>query len=381
MLQFAMIRHHRVVDNCMSVTSVPRPPAYDPVHVYETPGENAHCHPGLSDGAPTSWYTVVQSMVKPLQLQSEDRRTSVVTLMRDAQRQLCQRFEQLESQGMAGDAHRTQHRAHFDSASWERSGGGGGTARVLTNGRVFERAGVNVSAISGDQVPPSIWQERPRLQGQSFFVTGISLVLHPRNPYVPAFHANFRYFEVGQEWWFGGGMDMTPCYGFVEDAQHFHRTLKEYCDRHPIVDYETLKQTCDQYFYIKHRREMRGIGGIFFDMLQPEGGMGWEQAIAFVQDGISTLQRAYLPIVQRRMAMPYAERERTWQLYRRGRYVEFNLVYDRGTVFGLQTGGDSEAILMSLPPLARWEFRYHPEPGSAEAELADFLQPRNWADT
>lgn len=267
----------------------------------------------------------------------------------------------------------------FIAESWERPGGGGGTARVLSEGVVFERAGVNVSAVYGEQAPPSIYHERPATRGCPYYATGISMVLHPRNPYVPAFHANFRYFEAGPECWFGGGMDMTPSYGFAEDARHFHATLKVYCARHPLVNYEALKAWCDRYFYLKHRGEMRGIGGIFFDNLSPIGDEGFAQGLAFVRDGIATILEAYLPVVRRRMATPYGERERQWQLYRRGRYVEFNLVYDRGTLFGLQTNGNIEAILMSLPPLARWEFNYQPEPGSPEAELAGFLQPRAWA--
>lgn len=297
------------------------------------------------------------------------RRDTVVAMMRTAQTQLCAAFEELDGA------------VQFISERWERSGGGGGTARVLTDGAVFERAGVNVSAVQGVQVPPSVAQERPATKDQPFFATGISMVLHPRNPYVPAFHANFRYFEAGDDWWFGGGMDMTPCYGFAGDAQHFHHTLKALCDRHRVADYATYKATCDDYFYVKHRQEMRGIGGIFFDHLHPEGTAGWEHAFAFARDGTETIAPAYVPIVQRRMQMTYGERERSWQLYRRGRYVEFNLVYDRGTIFGLQTGGNIEAILMSLPPLVRWEFNYQTEPGSPEAALHDFLTPRDWSAT
>ncbi len=296
------------------------------------------------------------------------QRDRVVALMREAQASICAAFEELDGV------------AHFVSESWEREGGGGGTARVLSNGAVFERAGVNVSAVHGERTPPSIWQERPATKDQPFFATGISMVLHPRNPYVPAFHANYRYFEAGEDWWFGGGMDMTPSYGFAEDAAFFHRTLKAYCERHSVADYATLKTTCDNYFYLKHRKEMRGVGGIFFDTLHPTTADGFEQAFAFAQDGTETILAAYVPIVRRRMRMAFGERERQWQLYRRGRYVEFNLVYDRGTVFGLQTGGYIEAILMSLPPLARWEFNYQPQPGSPEAELASFLEPRDWAN-
>ncbi|WP_298815470.1 oxygen-dependent coproporphyrinogen oxidase [Chloroflexus sp.] len=296
-----------------------------------------------------------------------DTRATVYELMRAGQQQLCAAFEATDGQ------------QHFIAYSWERPGGGGGTARIMTDGAVFERAGVNVSAVYGEEVPPSIWQHRPSTRGQPYFATGISMVLHPRNPYVPAFHANFRYFEAGEDWWFGGGMDLTPSYGFEEDARHFHVTLRDYCARHPIADYQTMKETCDRYFFLKHRNEMRGIGGIFFDDLNPAGTDGFERAFAFVSDGITTILNAYLPIVHRRMHTPYGERERSWQLYRRGRYVEFNLIYDRGTLFGLQTGGNIEAILMSLPPLARWEFNYQPEPGSPEAAMAEFLRPRDWA--
>jgi coproporphyrinogen III oxidase len=243
---------------------------------------------------------------------------------------------------------------------------------------VFERAGVNVSVITGDSVPPRIWQHRPATQGHPYFATGLSMVLHPRNPYVPAFHANYRYFEAGDDYWFGGGMDLTPCYGFVEDAAFFHQTLKAYCDRHDEHYYEQFKDECDRYFFLKHRNETRGVSGIFFDNLHPEGEDGWARGLDFMREGLATILQAYLPLVERRRHTPYGERERQWQLYRRGRYVEFNLVYDRGTLFGLQTGGNIEAILMSLPPLVRWEFNYQPETGSAEAQLREFLRPRDW---
>jgi len=299
---------------------------------------------------------------------SPSHRDTVIDLMQAAQTKLCTLFEDLDG------STRT-----FTNHPWTLPDGGGGTARVLTDGAVFERAGVNFSAVHGERIPPSVAQWRPAAQNQPFFATGISMVLHPRNPYVPAFHANFRYFEAGEDWWFGGGMDMTPCYGFEEDAAHFHRTLKIFCDRHAIADYTELKRACDQYFYIRHRNEMRGIGGIFFDYLHPDNSDGRQQGFDFMQEGIETIQPAYMPVVQRRIQASYGERERDWQLYRRGRYVEFNLVYDRGTVFGLQTGGNIEAILMSLPPLARWEFDYQPAPDSAEAALTRFLQPRDWA--
>lgn len=302
------------------------------------------------------------------------RRERVVNLMREGQAELIAAFEGIDGEGT------------FKPHTWERPGGGGGWARVLEGGRVFERAGVNYSVIQGAQVPPSLAAQHPGTEGKPYFVTGISMILHPRNPYVPAFHANYRYFEVGEAegesdvWWFGGGADMTPSYPSEEDAVHFHQTLKSQCERHSVGDYATLKETCDQYFYIKHRHEMRGIGGIFFDELSPVGRGDWETDLAFVEDGIGTILEAYPPIVLRRMDTPYGEREREWQLYRRGRYVEFNLVYDRGTLFGLQTGGNIEAILMSMPPYAHWAFDVQPEVGTPEAEVLSFLQPRDWVN-
>ena len=295
-------------------------------------------------------------------------RDRVVTLMKEGQETLTKTFEALDGE------------ATFKPHTWERPGGGGGTAKVLEEGRILERAGVNTSVIHGDAVPPSLATQHPGTEGKPYFVTGLSMVFHPRNPYAPAFHANYRYFEVGdgELWWFGGGADMTPNYPFEEDAVHFHRTLKNMCDRHPVGDYATLKRTCDTYFYIKHRGEMRGIGGIFFDELSPVGEGDWETDFAFVEDGVRTLLPGYLPILERRMNTPYGERERQWQLYRRGRYVEFNLVYDRGTTFGLQTGGNIEAILMSMPPYAHWAFDVQPEPGTPEAKMLSFLQPRDW---
>ena len=308
-----------------------------------------------------------------------NRRERVVNLMREGQEKLIATFEEIDGEGK------------FKPHTWERPGGGGGWARVLEGGNVFERAGVNYSVIQGDQVPPSLAAQHPGTEGKPYFVTGISMVLHPRNPYAPAFHANYRYFEVGEAgdesdnemippdvWWFGGGADMTPNYPSFEDAVHFHRTLKAQCERHPVGDYATLKETCDRYFYIKHRHEMRGVGGIFFDELSPVGTGDWETDFAFVKDGINTILEAYPPIVRERLHTPYGEREREWQLYRRGRYVEFNLVYDRGTLFGLQTGGNIEAILMSMPPLAHWAFDVQPEAGTPEAQMLSFLQPRDW---
>jgi coproporphyrinogen III oxidase len=305
-----------------------------------------------------------------------DTREQVYAVMRRIQADLIAAFEAAEEEG--GTPGRPARQ--FAESAWERPGGGGGTARVLTEGAVFERAGVNVSAVTGAEVPPSIWQERPGTRGHSYFATGVSMVLHPRNPYVPAFHANMRYFEAGEDWWFGGGMDMTPAYGFDEDARHFHTNLRRFVERHGLVDYPTVKDWCDRYFYLPHRKEMRGIGGIFFDSLHLEGEGAFARALAFVGEAASVIEEAYLPVVRRRMGKAYGERERQWQLYRRGRYAEFNLIYDRGTRFGLQTDGNIEAILMSLPPLARWEFQYTPEPGSPEADTARFLVPHNWAE-
>ena len=299
------------------------------------------------------------------------RREQVVEMLRAGQTRLISAFEALDDT------------TRFGSHSWERPGGGGGTARVLEEGAVLERAGINFSAVSGDAVPPSLAKTHPGSEGQPYFATGLSMVIHPRNPYAPAFHANYRYFEVGDEaaplmWWFGGGADLTPNYPFADDVQHFHRTLQAQCDRHEVGNYQTLKETCDAYFYIKHRREMRGVGGIFFDELSPAGQGDFEIDFAFVADGVKTIEDAYLPILKRRKDTPYGERERKWQLLRRGRYAEFNLVYDRGTTFGLQTGGNIEAILMSLPPYAHWAFDVQPEAGSREAEMLSYLQPRDW---
>ena len=305
-----------------------------------------------------------------------DTRELVQGLMRETQAVLIAAFEAVEREGAPFAGHDP---GAFAASAWERPGGGGGVARVLTEGAVFERAGVNVSAIHGAEVPPSVWQELPATKGHPYFATGVSMVLHPRNPLVPAFHANLRYFEAGEERWFGGGMDMTPAYGFDEDARHFHRALRAYVERHGVVEYQAVKEWCDRYFYLPHRKEMRGVGGIFFDHLRPAGADGFARALEFIREGSDAIIAAYLPIVRRRMGAPYGERERSWQLYRRGRYVEFNLVLDRGTRFGLQTDGNIEAILMSLPPLARWEFQYVSEPGSPEADTARFLVPQDWA--
>lgn len=262
----------------------------------------------------------------------------------------------------------------FREDGWEREGGGGGRTRVLEDGHVFEKAGVNFSSVHGN-LPEQFADKIPLGSGTNFFATGISLVFHPRSPMVPAVHANFRYLEKGDAQWFGGGTDLTPCYPYAEDAVHFHQTIKQVCDRHDAEFYPRFKKWCDEYFTLKHRGEMRGVGGIFFDYLQGNR----EKHFAFVRDAGNVFLDAYIPIVRRRMNEPYGEDERQYQLYRRGRYVEFNLLYDRGTIFGLETRGRTESILMSLPPLVRWVYDFRPEPGSREEKALAFYQPRDWA--
>jgi coproporphyrinogen III oxidase len=261
----------------------------------------------------------------------------------------------------------------FREDLWSREGGGGGRTRVLEEGNVFEKAGVNFSSVHGN-LPEQFASKIPLGSGTAFFASGISLVFHARSPMVPAVHANFRYLEKGDAQWFGGGTDLTPCYPYAEDATHFHRVLKTSCDKHDPEFYPRFKKWCDEYFLLKHRGEMRGIGGIFFDYIQGDR----ERNFAFVQEAGNAFLDAYLPIAKRRMNEPYGERERQYQLYRRGRYVEFNLLYDRGTIFGLETRGRTESILMSLPPLARWIYDFKPEPGSLEEKALEFYQPREW---
>jgi coproporphyrinogen III oxidase len=264
-------------------------------------------------------------------------------------------------------------RKGFLRDSWQRPEGGGGTSCIVEEGQVFERGGVNFSQVSGKSLPASASASRPQLAGRAYEAMGVSLVLHPRNPYCPTVHMNVRFFSAGDTWWFGGGMDLTPYYGFEDDARHFHRTCRDALAPFGEEYYPRFKKWCDDYFYLKHRGEPRGIGGIFFDDLSNDHAFNLTQSVAdhFLQ--------AYLPILERRKAHPYGERERSFQAYRRGRYVEFNLVYDRGTLFGLQSGGRTESILMSLPPRVQWRYDWKPEPGSAEEELyADFLKPRDW---
>ncbi|MBT4519646.1 MAG: oxygen-dependent coproporphyrinogen oxidase [Halieaceae bacterium] len=271
--------------------------------------------------------------------------------------------------------------ASFTEHLWDRDAGGGGRSRVISEGAVFEKGGVNFSHVMGDSLPASASAQRPELAGRSFQAMGVSLVIHPRNPYTPTSHANVRMFiaeKPGEEpvWWFGGGYDLTPYYGFKEDCQHWHQTAFDACAPFGIDVYTRYKTWCDEYFYLTHRAEPRGVGGLFFDDLNH---WDFDTSFSFLRAVGDSYIPAYRPIVRSRKDSPYSERERQFQLYRRGRYVEFNLVYDRGTLFGLQSNGRTEAILMSLPPLVRWEYDYQPEPGSAEAELTDYyLQRRDW---
>jgi coproporphyrinogen III oxidase len=289
------------------------------------------------------------------------------------QSDICEQLEQVDG------------KAEFIKDTWEKpSKTGNGLTRVLTNGTVFEQAGVNFSIVHGDDMPASATALRPELAGRNFTALGVSLVIHPHNPYVPTSHANVRFFIAEKEgetpiWWFGGGFDLTPYYGFDEDAIFWHQSAKQACNPFGEDVYPKYKKWGDDYFYLKHRGEQRGIGGLFFDDLN-EG--GFDKCFAFMKSVGDGYIKAYRPIVERRKDTPYTDHERQFQLYRRGRYVEFNLIYDRGTLFGLQTGGRSESILMSLPPLVRWEYKYEPEPGSEEARLyTRFIQPQDWINT
>ncbi len=271
--------------------------------------------------------------------------------------------------------------ARFHEDRWERAEGGGGRTRVLRDGAIFEQAGIGFSDVAGTRLPPSATAARPELAGASWRATGVSLVFHPRNPYIPTTHANVRHFAAERDgetvaWWFGGGFDLTPFYPFDEDILHWHQVARGLCE--PFggqARYDAHRKWCDQYFFVKHRDETRGVGGLFFDDLHEDG---FDASFAYMQAVGDGFLDAYLPIVERRRDRPYGERERDFQLYRRGRYVEFNLVHDRGTLFGLQSGGRTESILMSLPPLVRWQYGFQPEPGSPEARLVDYLRPRDW---
>lgn len=269
----------------------------------------------------------------------------------------------------------------FVEDNWERPGGGGGRTRVMQEGALIEKGGVNFSHVFGDQLPPSATAARPELAGRNFQAMGVSLVIHPRNPYIPTSHANVRFFvaeKPGEDpvWWFGGGYDLTPYYGFVEDVVEWHQVAKDACDPFGPQVYPQYKKWCDEYFYLKHRDEARGVGGLFFDDLNEPS---FEKSFAFMRSVGDSYMQAYTPIVERRKDMTYGEAEREFQAYRRGRYVEFNLVWDRGTLFGLQSGGRTESILMSLPPHVRWGYAWQPEAGSIEDKFTtDFLKPRDW---
>ncbi|MBW0279411.1 oxygen-dependent coproporphyrinogen oxidase [Shewanella xiamenensis] len=295
--------------------------------------------------------------------------TVVKAFLLDLQHRICAGLEQLDGQ------------ASFAADSWTRAEGGGGTSRVLTQGAVFEQAGVNFSHVTGAAMPTSATAHRPELAGRSFEAMGVSLVIHPKSPYIPTTHANVRFFIAHKDgadpvWWFGGGFDLTPYYPFEEDVREWHQSAKNLCQPFGDDVYPKYKKWCDEYFFLPHRNETRGVGGLFFDDLNQAG---FDKSFDFMQAVGNGFLTAYAPIVERRKVTPYGEREREFQLYRRGRYVEFNLVYDRGTLFGLQTGGRTESILMSMPPLVRWQYAYTPEAGTPEADLYDnYLKPRDW---
>ncbi len=301
---------------------------------------------------------------------------SVHAYLLDLQDRICTALEQEDGS------------ANFREDGWMRPATGAGIrgsgrTRILSEGTVFEQAGINFSHVQGDALPPAASSHRPELAGRSFKAIGVSLVIHPHNPYIPTSHANVRFFLAERPntepvWWFGGGFDLTPYYGEEEDCIHWHRTARAACEPFGPHVYPHYKQWCDEYFFLKHRNESRGIGGLFFDDLN-EG--GFQRSFAFVRSVGEHYLTAYLPIVRRRRNTPYGKRERDFQLYRRGRYVEFNLIYDRGTLFGLQSGGRTESILMSLPPKVIWRYNWQPEPDSSEAQLyQDFLQPRDWLE-
>ncbi|ENS5608548.1 oxygen-dependent coproporphyrinogen oxidase [Vibrio mimicus] len=305
-------------------------------------------------------------------MKSNIDKQAVKSFLLQLQDQICQQLEAADGQ------------AQFIEDAWQREPGeklgGGGRTRVMRDGAIFEQGGVNFSHVFGEQMPGSATAHRPELAGRRFEAMGVSLVMHPKNPYVPTSHANVRFFIAEKEgedpiWWFGGGFDLTPFYPFVEDCQFWHQTAKNLCAPFGAEIYNEHKAWCDRYFYLPHRNETRGIGGLFFDDLNE---WPFEQCFAYIQAVGEGYTQAYVPIVEKRKNTPFTERERQFQLYRRGRYVEFNLVLDRGTLFGLQTGGRTESILMSMPPLARWEYAYQPESGTPEAQLSEFLVPREW---
>jgi len=292
----------------------------------------------------------------------------VIKFLKSLQDQICHALEAADGTGK------------FVEDNWQRAEGGGGRTRVLTNGSVIEQGGVNFSVVSGDKLPPSATAHRPELAGRKWQACGVSLVIHPKNPFIPTSHANVRFFiaeKAGEEpiWWFGGGFDLTPFYPFREDVVHWHQTAKDICQPFGDDVYPEYKKWCDEYFYLKHREETRGVGGLFFDDLNK-----WEftKCFDYMQAVGKGFIDAYVPLMEKRKATPFNEQQRQFQLYRRGRYVEFNLVFDRGTLFGLQSGGRTESILMSMPPLARWEYNFQAAADSPEAKLQDYLVAQNW---
>ncbi|SEL36026.1 coproporphyrinogen oxidase [Colwellia chukchiensis] len=292
----------------------------------------------------------------------------VIEFFKSLQDKICHALETADGSGK------------FIEDNWQRTEGGGGRTRVLTDGSVIEQGGVNFSVVSGDKLPPSATAHRPELAGRKWQACGVSLVIHPKNPFIPTSHANVRFFiaeKAGEApvWWFGGGFDLTPFYPFKEDVVHWHQTAKDICQPFGDEVYPEYKKWCDDYFYLKHRNETRGVGGLFFDDLNQ---WGFDKCYAFMQAVGEGFIDAYIPLLEKRKATPFNEQHRQFQLYRRGRYVEFNLVFDRGTLFGLQSGGRTESILMSMPPLARWQYNFQAETGSAEAQLQDYLVPQDW---
>jgi coproporphyrinogen III oxidase len=293
---------------------------------------------------------------------------TVIEFLKSLQENICSALEAADGSGQ------------FVEDNWIRAEGGGGRTRVLTDGTVIEQGGVNFSEVSGDKLPPSASAHRPELAGRTWRACGVSLVIHPKNPYIPTSHANVRFFiaeKEGEEpvWWFGGGFDLTPFYPIKEDVVHWHQTAKSLCQPFGENVYNEHKKWCDEYFYLKHRDETRGVGGLFFDDLNQ---WDFDTCLNYIKAVGQGFVDAYVPIIEKRKHIEFSEQQRQFQLYRRGRYVEFNLVFDRGTLFGLQSGGRTESILMSMPPLARWEYNYQPDPTSQEAELAQYLVPQDW---
>ncbi len=292
----------------------------------------------------------------------------VIEFLTSLQDQICTALEAADGSGK------------FVEDNWQRAEGGGGRTRVLTNGSVIEQGGVNFSVVSGDKLPPSATAHRPELTGRKWQACGVSLVIHPKNPFIPTSHANVRFFiaeKAGEDpvWWFGGGFDLTPFYPFKEDVVHWHQTAKDICQPFGDEVYPEYKKWCDEYFYLKHRNETRGVGGLFFDDLNE---WGFDKCFSYMQAVGKGFIDAYIPLLEKRKDTPFDDNNRQFQLYRRGRYVEFNLVFDRGTLFGLQSGGRTESILMSMPPLARWEYNFQAKPDSAEAKLQDYLVAQEW---